>query len=186
MWTPRTWCRPSPIAALTRCNNRDCCCNGRRSCRGRAGLEPRLIEDGVLKVRLQEAGRQSPLFSVERANLVSFWQGDHGPRDGSSLRDHVDRLLCEAGLSEPPARVLLLCYPRVLGYVFNPLSVYFAYDAADRLVALVYEVRVFVHAATPPRRLRDRRERQRYRGCRPGGARAIDVRCCGLRWGSRD
>ncbi len=91
--------------------------------------------------RLQEAGRQSPLFSVERANLVSFWQGDHGPRDGSSLRDHVDRLLCEAGLSDPPARVLLLCYPRVLGYVFNPLSVYFAYDAADRLVALVYEVR---------------------------------------------
>ena len=91
--------------------------------------------------RLQEAGRQSPLFSVERANLVSFRQRDHGPRDGSSLREHVDRLLCEAGLAGPPARVLLLCYPRVLGYVFNPLSVYFAYDADGRLVALVYEVR---------------------------------------------
>lgn len=91
--------------------------------------------------RLEEAGRQSPLFSVERANLVSFRQRDHGPRDGSSLRQHVDRLLCEAGLRAPAARVLLLCYPRVFGYVFNPLSVYFAYDSADRLQALIYEVR---------------------------------------------
>lgn len=91
--------------------------------------------------RLGQADRQSRAFSVDRTNLVSFHQKDHGPRDGSPLRPHVDRLLAEAGLAEPAARVLLLCYPRVFGYVFNPLSVYFAYDASDTPLAIVYEVR---------------------------------------------
>lgn len=37
--------------------------------------------------------------------------------------------------------MLLACYPRVFGQVFNPLSVYYAYDEAGRLIALIYEVR---------------------------------------------
>jgi DUF1365 family protein len=90
--------------------------------------------------RLAEADRSSRLFSVGRFNLFSFEESDHGPRDGSPLRAHVDRLLAEHGLDRP-ARVLLLCYPRVLGFVFNPLSVYFALDPDGRTVALVYEVR---------------------------------------------
>jgi DUF1365 family protein len=90
--------------------------------------------------RLGEAGRQSALFSVNRFNLLSFHEKDHGPRNGAGLRHHVDALLAEAGL-EAPARVLLLAYPRMLGYGFNPLSVYYAYDRHDRLTALVYEVR---------------------------------------------
>jgi DUF1365 family protein len=89
---------------------------------------------------LAEADRHCGLFSVGRFNLFSFHESDHGPRDGSPLRAHVDRLLAAQGLP-PPARILLLCYPRVLGYVFNPLSVYFALDGAGRTVALVYEVR---------------------------------------------
>lgn len=90
--------------------------------------------------RLAEADRASPLFSLGRFNLMSFHEADHGPRDGTPLRAHVDRLLAAQGLA-PPARVLLLCYPRILGYVFNPLSVYFAYDAHGRMSAVIYEVR---------------------------------------------
>lgn len=90
--------------------------------------------------RLAEAGKVSRLFSVGRFNLMSFNEADHGPRDGSSLRAHVDRQLAARGLAAP-ARVLLLCYPRILGYVFNPLSVYFAYDENDDLLAVIYEVR---------------------------------------------
>jgi len=90
--------------------------------------------------RLEEAGRVSPLFSVNRFNLLSFHQKDHGPRDGSSLRRHVESLLAREGLS-PPARILLLAYPRMLGYGFNPLSVYYAYDCRQNLRALIYEVR---------------------------------------------
>lgn len=91
--------------------------------------------------RLADAGRISPLFSIGRFNLMSFREADHGPRDGSSLRAHVDAQLAARGIATPPARVLLLCYPRILGYVFNPLSVYFAYDENNDLIAVIYEVR---------------------------------------------
>ena len=90
--------------------------------------------------RLDEAGRASPLFSVGRRGPVSFRPSDHGAGDGN-LRGHVDSLLARAGLQEPAARVLLLCYPRWLGYVFNPLSVYYAYGSDGDLVGVIYEVR---------------------------------------------
>lgn len=91
--------------------------------------------------RLDELGRLSPLFSVNRANVISFHEADHVERGGETLRHFVDRLLGQAGLSVPAARVLLLAYPRVFGYVFNPISVYFAYDKGGSLNALIYAVR---------------------------------------------
>ena len=90
--------------------------------------------------QLAEAGRCSPVFSIGRFNLVSFAPRDHGPRDGSALRAHVERLLAGQGL-EAPARILLLAYPRVLGFTFNPLAVYYCYDAQGRITSLIYEVR---------------------------------------------
>jgi DUF1365 family protein len=90
--------------------------------------------------RLDELGRMSTLFSVNKANLASFHESDHVERDGESIRAFADRLLEGAGL-EPAARILLLAYPRIFGYVFNPISVYFAYDGECRLIALIYEVR---------------------------------------------
>ena len=89
--------------------------------------------------RLDELDRMSPLFSVDAANLVAFRQSDHVAE--GSVRAHADRLLAQAGLDRPAARILLLCYPRIFGYVFNPISVYFAYDDAGALVALIYAVR---------------------------------------------
>lgn len=89
---------------------------------------------------LDAANRQAAAFSVGRFNLFSFAPKDHGPRDGSDLRAHVDGLLAVAGAPRAH-RVLLLCYPRVAGFVFNPLSVYFCLDEAGETTALVYEVR---------------------------------------------
>ncbi|WP_416066044.1 DUF1365 domain-containing protein [Rhizobium sp. ZK1] len=88
--------------------------------------------------RLEEANGQSVLFSVNRSNLVSFYEEDHAV--GGKLRSYADRLLADACV-ERPAKILLVCYPRILGYVFNPLSVYYAYDNRDALIALIYEVR---------------------------------------------
>lgn len=89
--------------------------------------------------RLDEADRASPIFSVNSRNLIAFREKDHGPRDGSSLRAHCDGLLAQAGVGRPQ-RILLLCYPTVAGYTFNPLSVYFCLDAQGATVALIYQV----------------------------------------------
>ena len=91
--------------------------------------------------RLEEAGRQSRFFSVNRFNLASFHEKDHGPSDGTPLRPHIEKLLRNAGIQDKPDRICLLAYPRILGYVFNPLSVYFVYGKSDALTAIVYEVR---------------------------------------------
>jgi DUF1365 family protein len=91
--------------------------------------------------RLAEADRMSRLFRVNRRGVFSFHERDHGPRDGAPLRAHVDRLLRAQGVDIDGGRVLLLCYPRLFGYVFNPLSVYYCYNAGGALHALIYEVR---------------------------------------------
>ena len=92
--------------------------------------------------RLAEADGLSRLFSVNRANAMSFHEADHlRGTSKTSLRAHINALLKEAGLDQPAARIELACYPRIFGQVFNPLSVYYAYGPDDQPVALIYEVR---------------------------------------------
>lgn len=77
------------------------------------------------------------LFHYNRWGLFSFQDRDHG--DGRDLRAWLDDLLVQKGITaKGPKRVL--CYPRILGYVFNPLSVWFCDDEQGRLAAIVYEV----------------------------------------------
>jgi DUF1365 family protein len=91
--------------------------------------------------RLADADRQSLLFGVNRAALYSFNEADHGMRDGSSLRAYVQRCADGHGIDLAGGRALLLCYPRLLGYTFNPLSAYFCYRADGELALIIYEVR---------------------------------------------
>ena len=89
--------------------------------------------------RLEEAAGSTSLFSVNRRNLVSFHECDHGDRSERPLRPQIDKLLNDGGI-EKPARILLWCNPRIFGYTFNPLSIYYCYAADNELVALVYQV----------------------------------------------
>lgn len=91
--------------------------------------------------RLAEADRQSQLFGVNRAALYSFHESDHGKRDGSSLRAHASSCAADHGIDLTGGKVLLLCYPRLMGFVFNPLSVYFCHRADGALALMIYEVR---------------------------------------------
>jgi DUF1365 family protein len=77
------------------------------------------------------------LFAWNRPGLFSFHDRDHG--DGRPLRLWLDAVLAQAGIAaNGPRRVL--CYPRILGYVFNPLSVWFCHDRDGTLKAIIYEV----------------------------------------------
>ena len=91
--------------------------------------------------RLAAADRQSPLFGVNRAALYSFHEKDHGDRDGASLRAYAQRCAAQHDIDLNGGRVWLLCYPRLLGHTFNPLSVYFCYRADGALSLVIYEVR---------------------------------------------
>ena len=91
--------------------------------------------------RLGEADRMSRLFGVNRRALYSFYEKDFGARDGGSLRTFVERAAASLGIDVGGGSISLLCYPRLLGYAFNPLSVYFCSDAQGALVLMIYEVR---------------------------------------------
>ena len=80
------------------------------------------------------------LFSVNRTNLLSFHECDHGDGSLRPLRAQIESHLVAAGLALAGGRITLLCMPRVVGYAFNPLSVYFCHDATGDLSAILYEV----------------------------------------------
>jgi len=90
---------------------------------------------------LAEDSRRLRLFSHNRWNLFSIHDRDHGARDGSPLKPWIERHLAAAGIDTAGGPVRLLCFPRVLGYVFNPLSIWFCYHADGGLRAVLYEVR---------------------------------------------
>lgn len=79
-------------------------------------------------------------FSHNRFNLFSVHDRDHGWGNGQALRSWVEQRLAESGVEFNGGSIRLLCFPRVLGYGFNPLSVYFCYCRDGLLKALLYEV----------------------------------------------
>ena len=80
-------------------------------------------------------------FSYNRFNLVSFFDKDHGERDGTSLIEWVKKNLRENNIDAEEIKIKLLCYPRILGYVFNPLSVFYIYNNNEKLISILYEVK---------------------------------------------
>ena len=80
------------------------------------------------------------LFSHNRFNLFAFHDADHGDGSATPLRAQVERQLREAGIDLAGGAIRLLCMPRMLGYGFNPLSIYFCHRADGALAAIIYEV----------------------------------------------
>jgi DUF1365 family protein len=80
------------------------------------------------------------IFSHNKFNIFSFYDKDHGDRDGGNLKDWVISNLKKFRIKENITNIKVLCYPRILGYVFNPLSIFYCYEK-DKLVAIFYEVK---------------------------------------------
>ncbi|UUX94405.1 DUF1365 domain-containing protein [Aquabacterium sp. J223] len=83
--------------------------------------------------------RRLRLLSVDRFNLFSLRQADHGDGSATPLKAQVEQRLRDNGLATGGA-VRLLAMPRILGYAFNPLSVYFCHRPDGPLQAILYEV----------------------------------------------
>ena len=90
---------------------------------------------------LEKLDKTINFFSYNKFNLISFFDKDHGERDGSSLIEWVKKNLSENEINTKDIKIKLLCYPRILGYVFNPLSVFYIYDNDEKLISILYEVK---------------------------------------------
>ena len=85
--------------------------------------------------------RKLPLLSHNRFNVFGFLDRDHGPQDGSPLRPWAEAQLAAAGIDLQGGALRLLCFPRILGFVFNPLSIWFCHHRDGSLRAIIYEVK---------------------------------------------
>ena len=90
---------------------------------------------------VEDLGRKIKFFSYNKFNVLSFYDSDHGPRDGSSLVKWVKKTLAKSKINIESGSVKLLCFPRFFGYVFNPLSIFYCYDENSQLKAILYEVK---------------------------------------------
>ena len=90
---------------------------------------------------VEDLGRKIKFFSYNKFNVLSFYDSDHGPRDGSSLVKWVKKTLAKSEINIESGSVKLLCFPRFFGYVFNPLSIFYCYDENSQLKAVLYEVK---------------------------------------------
>lgn len=80
------------------------------------------------------------LINLDRFGLMSFYRRDHGARNGLDLRPWVEAQLRTKNIA-PPHRIWLLSFPRIFGYAFNPLSIYYCEDADGGMTGVVYQVK---------------------------------------------
>ena len=99
------------------------------------------VADVLLDVdQLESLNTSTLLFGYNRRRLFSVADRNHGPGDGTPISAHVRKLMERAGPRQPVKRIFMLCYPAVLGFVFNPITVYFGLGEAGEWLAVVYEV----------------------------------------------
>ena len=84
--------------------------------------------------------RSFRLFSRGRFNLFAFHAGDYGNGTGEPLRLQLERHMRAAGLTPDGGPIRLLTMPRMLGFAFNPVSLFFCHRRDGTLVAIHYEV----------------------------------------------
>ena len=89
---------------------------------------------------IENLSKNNFIFSFNRFNIFSFFNKDHGDRDGLCLKNWVLNKLKKFDINKNINNIKLLCYPRVFGYVFNPLSIFYCYENKN-LRAVMYEVK---------------------------------------------
>lgn len=82
----------------------------------------------------------NPLVSHNRFNLFSIYTIDHGARSATTWREWIDSVLDKHDLDQAKHQIKLLCFPRIFGYTFNPLSLWYCYGKDEQLYAIVCEV----------------------------------------------
>ena len=89
---------------------------------------------------IEQLDKSISIFSHNKFNIFSFYNKDHGDRDGNCLKKWVISNLQKYKIEGNISKIKILCYPRIFGYVFNPLSIFYCYEN-DKLKSIFYEVK---------------------------------------------
>jgi len=89
---------------------------------------------------IQAESAQTKGLSLNRWNLFSVNFKDHGARDGGDWRQWCETFLQSYGITVPLHKIELVCFPRFLGYSFNPLAMWYVYNTENQLIAVIGEV----------------------------------------------
>ncbi len=82
---------------------------------------------------------QSVFFSLNKFNIFSFYNRDHGARSNDSCANWIKETLQNENI-KIDGKIYLLTLPRILGYVFNPVSFWFCLNSQNQLQAVLAEV----------------------------------------------
>ena len=89
---------------------------------------------------IEQLDKSISIFSHNKFNIFSFYNKDHGDRDGNCLKKWVISNLQKYKIEGNISKIKILCYPRIFGYVFNPLSIFYCYEN-NKLKSIFYEVK---------------------------------------------
>lgn len=79
-------------------------------------------------------------LSLDRFNLFSIYQKNYGAKMQAGLKAHITEQLTKLGIDRIPHKIFMLTMPRVLGYAFNPITLFYCYDTSEDIFAVIYEV----------------------------------------------
>ena len=91
-------------------------------------------------LRKDEIFKNIPFFSINKYNLFSFYHKDHGPKGCNDLEKWIKKTIKKNNIKKEVSKIFVLTYPRYLGYVFNPISIYTCFDKQNFIIAQIYEV----------------------------------------------
>ena len=91
-------------------------------------------------IQLGDAGKKIGALPIDRFSTLSFFNKDHGAKDGSNLEDWARATIAKYELNDITDSIMLICMPRILGYVFNPISFWMCLDKEKQLRAVICEV----------------------------------------------
>ena len=89
---------------------------------------------------IEQLDKSISIFSHNKFNIFSFYNKDHGDRDGNCIKKWVISNLKKYKIEGNISKIKILCYPRIFGYVFNPLSIFYCYEN-EKLKSIFYEVK---------------------------------------------
>lgn len=95
---------------------------------------------GVYYIGLPLSQLNAMTISYNKLAALSFYNRDHGYCDGSPLEPWARKILEDYGINKANGEIILMCMPRVMGYVFNPVSFWLCHDTKGRLRAVICEV----------------------------------------------